>query len=284
LVADLKPRITILMHYRTPLGGPTTIGALPSIAAPYSPIVYKPSNVLVHRDALPVTREVWVMQPASDASAVNAATFAAGQPVAPGSIASIFGSFTGSQTAQAAAYPLPRTIGDTQVLVDGKAVPLFYVSPGQVNLQLSAAQAAGPALADVRVAGKTVGRAPITIVPMAPGLFAVANQDSRVNSADTPARQGEVLQIYGTGLGPATPAVDDGAAALGQPLSVGVPPNVFLQGKQIVTQFAGLAPGLAGVWQINAVLPDDAPTGPAISLSIVSGIESNTLTVAIARK
>lgn len=100
LVADLKPRITVLMHYRTPLGGPATIGALPSIAAPFSNVVYKPSNMLLHRDALPVTREVWVMQPASDASAVNAATFAAGQPVAPGSIASIFGTFTGSATTQ----------------------------------------------------------------------------------------------------------------------------------------------------------------------------------------
>jgi uncharacterized protein (TIGR03437 family) len=283
-VAELRPRITILMHYRTPLGGPTSIASLPAAAAPFSPVIYKPSVVLVHRDALPVSREVWVMQPASDAVAVNAATFGEGQPVAPGSIASIFGTFTGSQTAPQTGYPLPRKIGDTEVLVDGKAVPLYYVSPAQVNIQLSATQAVGPALADIRVAGRTVGRAPLTIVPTAPGLFAVANQDFRANSAGTPARQGEVIQIYGTGLGVSTPAIDDGAAAPSQPPSTGVPPNVFLQGRQIPVQFTGLAPGFAGLWQVNAVLPNDAPTGPSIPLSIVSGGTSNTITIGIAQR
>jgi uncharacterized protein (TIGR03437 family) len=282
--SQLKARITILMHYRTALGGPAQLGTLPAIGAPFGQVIYKPSSVVVHRDALPANNEVWAMQPASNATAVNAATFAEAQPVAAGSIAAIFGVFAGSQTGQAGAYPLPRKIGETEVFVDGQAAPLYFVSPGQVNVQLPAAQAIGPVVAEVRVGGNPVGRAPVNVVSLAPGLFAAANPDGRANSADAPAHPGETLAVYGTGFGPTTPAISDGAAAPASPLLTGAPPNVFLEGRQLVVQFAGLAPGLAGVWQINVVLPNDAPTGPQLSLTMVSGVPSNKLPVAIARR
>ena len=270
-VNELKPKIAILMHYRTPLGGPAQLGTLPSIGAPFSPLVYKPSTVTVNRAALPVFTEVWAMQPASDATLVNAATFAKGIPVAPGSVASVFGAFTGSQTATAAAYPLPRKLGETEVFIDGKAMPLYYASPTQINMQISSAQAIGPVLAEVRVGGQTVGRAPSIAVPFSPGFFAVANQDNRTNSPNAPAHPGETLQIYGTGQGAVTPPVDDGVAASAAPLSLRTPPAVFLGSRQLAVQFSGLAPGLAGVWQINVVLPPDAPTGPSIMMTIDSG-------------
>jgi uncharacterized protein (TIGR03437 family) len=247
-------------------------------------VVYKPASVLIHRDALPVNNEVWAMQPASTATAVSAATFAEAQPVAAGSIAAIFGTFAGSQTAGAGAYPLPRKIGDTEVLVDGQAAPLFFVSPTQVNVQIPSSQTTGPVAAEVRVGGTSMGRAPINVLPTAPGLFAAANADGHANSADAAAHPGEILAVFGTGFGAASPAVADGAAASANPVSTGPPPNVFLEGRQLAVQFAGLAPGLAGVWQINVVLPNDAPTGTALSLSMVSGAESNKLPVAIVRR
>jgi uncharacterized protein (TIGR03437 family) len=282
IARQLNARVTILMHYRTALGGPATIGSLPAVAAPFAPVIYRPATVVLHQ--LPATNEVWVMQPVSDATAVNAASAAGAQPIAAGSIASIYGNFIASQTAKAEAYPLPQKIGDTQVLVDGKAAPLYFVSPGQVNVQIPAAQAPGPALTDIRVGGNSVGRAPLNIVSMAPGLFAAANQDGIVNSAAAPARAGEILVVYGTGFGPVTPAVGDGTAAPANPPAAGAPPNVFLQGRQLGVQYAGLAPGLAGVWQINVVLPSDTPTGPALPLTMVSGVESNQLPVAVVRR
>ena len=212
-VKELNPRIAILMHYRTGIGGPAQLAGVPAASEPFSPVVYKPAAVAVKPGALPVAPEVWVMQPASDTVAVNGAAFTAGAPVAPGSVISFFGSFRGSQTGGAQAYPLPRKIGETEVLVDGKPVPLFYVSPGQVNAQVSVAQAVGPAAADIRVGGQSVGRAPLTIVPVAPGLFGAVNPDGKLNSSGSPARRGEVLQIFGTGQGTVTPPVEDGAAA-----------------------------------------------------------------------
>src|SRR5437763_1591397 len=245
-VSQLNPRIAILMHYKTALGGPAQLAPLPAAAAPFSPVVYKPSTVVVNRAALPVATDVWVMQPLSDAAAVNAASFASGAPVAPGSIASLFGKITGSQTIGAKSYPLSTKLGDTEVLIDGKSAPLYYASPGQVNFQVPSGQAAGQGLAEVHVGGQTVARAPLTVIPSAPGLFAVTNQDGRINSTANPARRGEVLHIYGTGVGAVAPAVEDAVAAPAQPLSAGLaPPNVFLGLRQLTVRFSGLAPGTA---------------------------------------
>jgi uncharacterized protein (TIGR03437 family) len=281
-VNELKPRIAILMHYKTALGGPAQLAALPAAAAAFSPLFYKPSTVTINRIALPASTEVWVMQPASDPVAVNSASFAPGAPVAPGSIASLFGKITGSQTTAAQSYPLPRKLGETEVLVDGKAVPLYYASPGQVNLQVPAAQAAGQALAEVRVAGQVIARAPLTVIPNAPGIFAVTNQDGRLNAPAIPAHRGQILHIFGTGAGAVTPAIDDGVAAPAQPLSIGlVPPNVFLGPRQLVVQFSGLAPGTAGGWQIDVLIPGDSPTGNSLPLVVVNGATSNPIPIAV---
>ncbi|MCX6630121.1 MAG: MBL fold metallo-hydrolase, partial [Candidatus Solibacter sp.] len=230
-VNELKPRVAILMHYRTALGGAAQTAGLPQSAAPFSPVLYKPSTVVVNAGTLPATTEVWVMEPASDTVAVNAASFTPGAPVAPGSIASLFGKFSGSQSAAAVAYPLSRSLGNTEVLLAGKAVPLYYASSGQVNLQIPAGQAAGQALAEVRVGGQVVARAPVTVILNAPGVFAVANQDGRANAATVPAHPGEVLHIYATGQGAVFPPVEDGVAAPAQLLSSSPAlPNVFLAG------------------------------------------------------
>jgi len=284
-ISQLRPRVAILMHYRTALGGPAQVAALPDAAAPFTPLVYKPASVLVSNAALPRTTEVWVMEPEADAVPVNSAGLTAGAPVAPGSLVSVFGHITGSQTAAAGGYPFSVKLGDTDILIDGKAAPLSYVSPGQINLQLPAGQAAGQALLEARVAGQVVSRGTVTVIPNAPGLFAVVNQDGTVNSPATPAHPGDVLQIFASGQGSVSPAVADGAAAGSQPYSVSpVIPNVFLQGLQLPVQFNGLAPGFAGLWQINALVPAGAPTGPSLSLTVVDGIASNMLTVAVVAK
>jgi uncharacterized protein (TIGR03437 family) len=221
------------------------------------------------------------MEPRSDAVAVNAAAFQAGKPVAPGSIVSIFGKFTGSQSSAASAYPLPRKIGETEVFVDGKAAPLFYASASQINFQLPATTAPGQSVVEVRVSGQAVTRTTVTVIPNAPGLFVAANADGTVNSSASPARRGGVLTIYGTGQGAVKPLVDDGAAAGASASMSAVMPNVFLAGRQMPVQFSGLAPGFAGLWQINVPLPADAPTGVDMEFTVVLGPVSNKLPVTV---
>jgi len=283
-VKELKPKIAILMHYRTALGGAAQTAGLPESAAPFSPVVYKPANVVVNASTLPTATEVWVMEPAADTVGVNAASYIAGAPVAPGSIASLFGKFTGSQTTAAGSYPLPTKLADTEVLLGGKAVPLFYVSNAQVNFQVPAGQPAGQVLTEVRVGGQVTSRSPLTVIPSAPGIFAVANKDGRVNTANVPAHPGDVLHIYATGQGAVTPAVADGVPAPAQPLATSPNlPNVFLGGSQLTVLYNGLAPGFAGVWQIDVMIPTDAPTGSDLALTVMNGIVSNAVSVAVVR-
>lgn len=272
------------MHYKTALGGPAQLAGLPAVATAFAaaaPVVYQPSTVTLRQSNLPANTEVWIMEPRADAAAVNAAGFTSGKPVAPGSLVSVFGKFTGAGTGQAQSYPLPRKIADTEVFVDGNAVPLFYASPGQINFQVPSATAVGQSLVEVKVGGQTVTRTSITVLANAPGLFAAGNPDGTVNSSANAARRGDALILYGTGQGAVTPAVPDGAAASTPLASSVVTPLVFLGGKQMPVAFSGLAPGFAGLWQINVTLPADAPTGTDMELTVVSGSVSNKLLVSV---
>jgi len=283
-IRELKPKIAIPMHYRTALGGPAQLAAVNTVAAAFGQaglVVYQPSTVILNPVTVPAETQIWVMEPRSDAVAVNAASFAAGKPVAPGSLVSVFGKFTGAGTGQAQSYPLPRKIADTEVMVDGKAASMFYSSSGQINFQLPAATPIGQTLIEVRVGGQVVTRTSATVVDSAPGLFAAANADGTLNGAASPAKLGTVLVLYGTGQGEVKPAVDDGAAAGGALSSSTLTPLVFLMGKQIPVSFSGLAPGFAGLWQINVSLPADTPTGTDMELRVVNGATSNRLMVSV---
>jgi len=123
-----------------------------------------------------------------------------------------------------------------------------------------------------------------------PGIFvtagsqgAVLNQNLSSNSSVRPAARGSVIQIFATGLGPTTPAVASGAAAPSSPTaSLVTPVTVTIGGINAPVQFQALAPGFVGIYQINAQVPANVPTGPAINLKITqNGVDSNEVTVAI---
>ena len=83
--------------------------------------------------AMAVLHGVTNAQTISPGGIVNAAGFQA--PVAPGSVIAIFGTSLSSSSTGAAALPLPTALAGTSLLVNGRiAVPLFYVSPGQINV------------------------------------------------------------------------------------------------------------------------------------------------------
>lgn len=281
--ALLKARVTILAHYRTALGGARPgLGTLPAAAAPFGPVVYKPATVVISRDRLPASPEVWVMEPAAPALVVNSASFTAGVPVAPGSLASVYGSFTGSDTASAASFPLARKLGQTEVFIQGNAVSLLFVSPGQINLQVPSGLSPGQFLVEVKVGGQTVARAPVTVVFKAPGVFTVLNQDGRLNSAASPARRNETIQIVATGQGVTFPQVDDGAVAPATPPALTRSlPQVTIAGRRAAVRLSSLAAGSVGVWQFQATVPADAATGTAVPVTVRFGAITSTISIAI---
>ncbi len=283
LVAELKPRVAILMHFQTALGGPAQLATFPAVAAPFSAAIrYQPADVTLTPAALPASTEVWLMEVSADAAVVNAATRAPGVPVAPGSLAWLLGSFPGAVTAAASDFPLPRRLGEVELLAAGKPAPLYEVSPGKILFQVPGPPEAGQRALEARVGGTRVARGSLTLLAGAPGLFAVLNQDGRANSPANPARCGQVIQIFATGQGEVVPAVEDGAPSPSSPPALSTSsPEVYLEGRLVAVRFSGLAPGLAGVWQVNAVVPQDTPAGPTLSLALIHGLVSNSLTVAV---
>lgn len=221
-------------------------------------------------------------QTTGDAVAVNAAGFRLGLPVAPGSLVSVFGAFPGFPTAAVSGPPLPFELQGVDVLIGGRPAPLLFVSPGQINLQLPGALPPGLAAGQVRFGGIPAANFTVAVVPRAPGLFAALNQDGTLNSPSQPARHGDVLQVFGTGQGETAPPVPDGEPAPFGPFALTpAPPDVTIGGRPAAVLFSGLAPGLPGVWQINARIPQDAPEGAAVPFVATYGFASNPLPVAI---
>jgi len=232
---------------------------------------------------------------------VSAASFlnATAQPLAPGSIATIFG-FTnqfGTATAAASSTPLPLQLAGVQVLLNNSPVPLYYVGPNQINFVLPQG-APTNGNADLLVSradtGQVLGNFPIPLNTASPAIFtldpstpgrgqvAAINQDGSINGKDHPAPNSSVVSFFGTGEGVVPNAPPDGVAPPNSPIRTATLPKVII-GTDFVPddsiQYSGLAPGLVGVWQVNVVIPEKVVATTSTNLTPVvfqvNGIASN---------
>jgi uncharacterized protein (TIGR03437 family) len=221
-------------------------------------------------------------------AAVNAANFLVGRPLAPGTFVAAFPSVKtntfGAATATAPSFPLPTTLGDTQVTVNGNPAPLLFVSPGQINLPLPMGAPTGGTV-DMQVVGATTGQifamGELQMSTASPALFtnssgtgqvaAINAADGTVNSAKAPAGRGQFVSLFGTGQGFVPNAPPDGEAVSG-PVETPLHPQIQLGGVQVPDadiQYSGLAPYLAGVWQINFQIPATVAPGNTVPLIVV---------------
>ncbi len=198
-------------------------------------------------------------------AAVNAASFA--PALAPGTLAAIFGS------------GLARAGVQTGVEIGGVAAPVIAASPFQLNVQVPLELPSGPHKLVVR-SPYGVAEQTLELQETAPAVFAVGgrgavlNQDGKLNAPSNPAPRGQAMVIYATGLGRVAPA--GGLWWVVQPLTV------LLQGAELPAAYAGLAPGLSGVYQVNVVLPPNLPPGLEVPLALKQGgAASNAVAVSI---
>ena len=212
---------------------------------------------------------------------VNAANFApATNPVAPLEIVSLFGSNMATGPAEASGYPLPTNLLGTQVLINGTPAPLLYVRPDNIAVVVPAAIHPDPGFPDdapwatFQVVNNDTksNSATVRAAFASPGIFtalsngtgeaAMLHTDYSLVDASNPAVAGETVLIFLTGLGLVTPAVPDGAAASANPVSKTQSPVYVLIDNQMATvSFAGLAPGYAGLYQVNVVVPKTPDSG-----------------------
>ena len=220
--------------------------------------------------------------------------------IAPGSLASIFGSELASGLAQADSVPLSNKIGDVSVTFNSIPAPLLFVSPGQVNVQVPGAIPGGTATVVVTRNGVSSPPQSLQVGTFSPGVFASqqGNQllavavnfndntlawPSSVTSGVHPASPGGILTIYATGLGPVNTAVADGhAPPPGTLVLTNTPPTVLVGGMSVNVLGSALSPQFVGVNQINVQLPQNVPTGDSVSLQLQMGGITSTDQVKIA--
>jgi len=135
----------------------------------------------------------------------------------------------------------------------------------------------------VKLGGNVVGSRSVTVQSVAPGLFlgsgeqaAALNQDGSANGPSNPAGVGSVIAVFMTGLGPVDHAVGTGAAASANPLSqVTGTVSAVIGAQSAQVAFAGLAPGFAGLYQVNVRVPQVGAGSQPLVIS-VNGVAGNS--------
>jgi uncharacterized protein (TIGR03437 family) len=212
------------------------------------------------------------------ASAVlNGASFSGN--LCPGASASLFGSNLATDTSAAQSLPLPTNLLGTQVLVQDPSMlnpiiaPLYFVSPGQINFQIPFELVRMNVSISVSTPQGTSNAVNVTLGPMAPGIFSQTGDGAGTALAFDPNFKlltatpdlGSTLILYATGLGATTPPASSGLGGSSSlPLNqVAGPFDVYIGGSKATVAWAGLAPGFAGVYQLN-VVPSAAAVGDVV--------------------
>jgi uncharacterized protein (TIGR03437 family) len=198
---------------------------------------------------------------------------------APGELVSLYGNF-GVSPQSANAIPISTMLGGVQVFVNGVAAPVLYVSSTQISIWIpyETSTADNPvyfATFQVSVNGTKSNEVTVYVDNSSPGIYtypangisagAILHIDYKLVSDSDPAVPNETVELFMNGLGSVTPAVGDGQAASGTSLSYSDEFNngdllVYLDDgvdapAQANVLFAGLAPGLVGLYQVNFTVP-----------------------------
>jgi uncharacterized protein (TIGR03437 family) len=288
--------LSVVDHFSAPTPAPLQVGVanIPESPGEYagsftiqSPgqSVYVPVTLLVEPGpvAPPVLSQV-----------VSAASGIAGG-VSPGEILAIRGYGVGAAAVSGltldASGMVMSSLNGLQVTFDGKAAPLIYTSAHQTNLIVpyEVAGKASTVMQVVYAASAGTLQTAAWVLPVAgsaPGVFtldatgtgqaAVVNQDGSVNSAANPAARGSVISIYATGEGQTSPAGVTGSVTQSNTKIPLLPVTVKIGGIGANLQYSGSAPDeVAGVLQVNAVVPQGVGPGSAVPVTVsVGGIAS----------
>jgi uncharacterized protein (TIGR03437 family) len=220
------------------------------------------------------------------ASIVNAADNQSGQ-LAPNAIGTVYGVNLAYSTAAVTQNDLHGGVlpvvlvgaSDTTVLINNSPTALYYVSPTQINFLVPPDILPGPVSLLVNVDTLRGAAIQLTLAPAAPALFqldstnAVATlADGSVLTPSSPGKPGDVVELWATGLGPTVPpAIGFTLPTAAAPLIVGANLSILLDGRPVPStaiQYAGVAPGFAGLYQVNLALPASTGQNPEIRLQL----------------
>jgi adhesin/invasin len=216
----------------------------------------------------------------------------AGSPLAPGSMARAYGTDLAGGPLQAPAVPLINSLGGTSLLIGGYEAPLYYVSPGQVNVQIPVElESNRQHTVIVSANGQYSVSNSLTLAPAQPGLLTgedgmiIAHHaaDFTLVSDGQPAKAGETIVVYLSGMGPTSPAIASGSASTDdEPAPVQIVPTVTIDGNNVPVLFAGLSPGLVGVYQVKVRIPAGSTAGRLPMVVTQNDVPSNVAMLPVA--
>jgi uncharacterized protein (TIGR03437 family) len=229
---------------------------------------------------------------------VSAASYAGSVPLAPGSMMSIFGAGLAKDLTVSQSLPLATMLGGTQVLLGGKPIPLLFTSSGQINALVPYDVVTNTAQQLLVISGAAYS-VPVQVrfADGAPAVF-TSNQSGSgqgiavgvkpdgtqyLNSPANPSLAGDALVIYCAGLGSVNLPVTAGSVSPSSPLAdTKNAVSVTIEGTAANVFYSGLAPGFAGLYQVNVIVPAGlTPSSTAPLVITVSGQSSPVTTVAV---
>jgi uncharacterized protein (TIGR03437 family) len=187
---------------------------------------------------------------------------------------------------------------DSQIIIGGAAVPALSISPTQITAVVPTNLPVAPVFVQVQSGGATSNQVLLPIATASPGIFSVdgtgsgqgyiLNQDGTLNSLSNPARIGDKITIYATGVGPVS--FNGPYAVTGNPVNVFV--DVFFADG--VAAVMGPVAGFPGsVYQVTVYVPNPAAINPdlknftyppqvGITMQVAGRTSQNGLSIAIA--
>jgi uncharacterized protein (TIGR03437 family) len=222
---------------------------------------------------------------------------AASSAVAPGSLASFYGSTLAAVTAQASLQPLPISLGGIGVAVTDSTgterdAPLIYTSPSQVNFEVPDGTA--PGSASFEVGGQM---ATAYVAAVAPTLFSLNGAGTGVAAATAIATQVNNPQLQS----PVAVFHCSGSTCSSVPINLGVDTPIYvtfygtgirnraaltdiavtINGVSVPVTYAGPAPNFTGLDQVNVSLPLTLRGSGEANVVLTDGAVSNTVTINI---
>lgn len=290
----------------TTVTGGISVTADPTGLAPdiYTGTVTIASNGVNGNIVIPVELTVVAQGPpiASAGGVVNNGTYGSGESLAPGDVVAVFGSqFLFDVPQFAGTLPLQTELDGVQVLVNGKAAPVYYASSGQIDFEIPIDAATGDGTVQIVRNGNLGNLVYVNINSQVPrfilydGGYAIVTKADGFTVTGTPSTQpvkaGDTIVIYAIGLGPTSPVVASGTASPPYPGLAVVPGTTkvcfgvetpFYQAPCATPSFVGLSPGSVGLYQLNVTIPSGIPSGTTtMLLLLVDNVESTSAEIAV---
>ncbi len=177
---------------------------------------------------------------------------------------------------------LPRTLNGTFLAIEGARAPLLTNMGDKIDFQVPWESAQGSANIVAVVNGQTSNTIEMPVKIMAPAILAMTHNDGTLVEPSSPARRGETIALYASGLGDLVLEIPSGVAAPPTPLvAIESTYAASVSGTPATVLSAGLAPGIVGLYLVSVVIPTDVSLSDSTQVTLTIGEQNVSVAIAV---